>query len=121
MQWDNGERPGTLLSEKQEMEFNFARVYHSLGLAHLAIEGYERVLELGKQIQLETSQSLPNKDPATDSDVAIGDGDKETSSPTSNPLVEDFSPEAAYALQCIHVISGNAKTARAVTEAWLVI
>lgn len=115
------ERPGTLLSERQEMEFNFARVYHSLGLAHLAIEGYERVLELGKQIQLETSQNLPTKDPATDSDVVMGDRDQETSSPTSNPLVEDFSPEAAYALQCIHVISGNAKTARAVTETWLVI
>ncbi|KAJ5497838.1 Tetratricopeptide-like helical [Penicillium expansum] len=107
------------------MEFNFARVWHSLGLAHLAIEGYDRVLKLGEQIQEQAKQkSLQQPTSATDgADVVMGnDGNpQETSSTTSQLFVEDFSREAAYALQCIHVLSGNAETAKAVTEKWLVI
>jgi general transcription factor 3C polypeptide 3 (transcription factor C subunit 4) len=117
------EKPGSLLSEKQEMEFNFARVYHSLGLAHLAVEGYERALKLGEQIQLEAKQkSLSEPAPATDGDdVVMDEADQESSSPAVHPLVEDFSREAAYALQCILVLSGDTKAAKAVTEKWLII
>ncbi|CAI7596118.1 unnamed protein product [Penicillium bialowiezense] len=115
------ERPGTLRSERQEMEFNFARVYHSLGLAHLAIERYERVLEIGEEIRLEAEQeaSQPETTPA-DGDTVMSNGD-EAPLHAVKPYVEDFSPEAAYALQCIHVISGDAKTAKSVTENWLVV
>jgi general transcription factor 3C polypeptide 3 (transcription factor C subunit 4) len=116
------EKPGTLLTERQEMEFNFARVYHSLGLAHLAVEGYERVLKLGEEIKLELhQQSLQTAAPATDGDVVMSDDDQETPSPTFSPLIEDFSREAAYALQCIYALSGDPKTAKAVTEKWLII
>ncbi|KAJ5543507.1 Tetratricopeptide-like helical [Penicillium sp. DV-2018c] len=117
------EKPGTLLAEKQEMEFNFARVWHSLGLAHLAIDGYGRVLKLGAQIQQEAKQkSLEKQTPAEDgADVVMGDDAQGPLSPPSQRFVEDFSREAAYALQCIHVLSGNAKSAKAVTEEWLVI
>ncbi|CAG7926122.1 unnamed protein product [Penicillium olsonii] len=115
------EKPGALLSERQEMEFNFARVYHSLGLAHLAVEKYELVLEIGKQIQLEAEQkSLQDSAPVTDGDVVMSNGD-EPSTPPVKPYFEDFSPEAAYALQCIHVLSGNAKAAKDVTENSLVV
>ncbi|KXG53519.1 Tetratricopeptide-like helical [Penicillium griseofulvum] len=115
------EKPGTLLAEKQEMEFNFARVYHSLGLAHLAVEGYDRVLKLGEQIQQEAKQkSLEEPTSTTDgADVVMGDVGQPQ--PIRQRFIEDFSPEAAYALQCIHVLSGNAKAAKAVSEKWLVI
>lgn len=119
------EKPGTLLAEKQEMEFNFARVWHSLGLAHLAIEKYDRVLKLGQQIQEQAKlkSSLKQTSATDNAEVIMGDNGKpqETSSPTGQHFVEDFSREAAYALQCIHVLSGNAKLAKAVTEKWLVI
>jgi general transcription factor 3C polypeptide 3 (transcription factor C subunit 4) len=119
------EKPGTLLAEKQEMEFNFARVWHSLGLAHLAVEGYDRVLKIGEQIQQQARQkSVQEPTSAKDgADVIMGgDGQpQETPSSTGQPFVEDFSREAAYALQCIHVLSGNADTAKALTEKWLVV
>ncbi|CAP93667.1 Pc16g09970 [Penicillium rubens Wisconsin 54-1255] len=119
------EKPGTLLAEKQEMEFNFARVWHSLGLAHLAVEGYDRVLKIGEQIQQQARQkSVQEPTSAKDgADVVMGgDGQpQKTPSSTGQPFVEDFSREAAYALQCIHVLSGNADTAKALTEKWLVV
>ncbi|PYI03661.1 RNA polymerase III transcription factor TFIIIC subunit Tfc4 [Aspergillus sclerotiicarbonarius CBS 121057] len=103
------ERPGTLLSERQEMEFNFARVWHSLGLAHLATEGYQLVLELGAQIQAQ-SQGI-SKD---GSDVVMGEAGHV-------PFVEDFSREAAVALQIIYALSGDYQSAQKVTAKWLVI
>jgi general transcription factor 3C polypeptide 3 (transcription factor C subunit 4) len=119
------EKPGTLLAEKQEMEFNFARVWHSLGLAHLAVEGYDRVLKIGEQIQQQAKQkSVQGPTSAKDgADVVMGDDGQplKTPSPTGQPSVEDFSREAAYALQCIHVLSGNADTAKTLTEKWLVV
>lgn len=105
------EREGTLLAERQEMEFNFARVYHMLGLAHLAIEGYHRALDLGEQIQLE-SRKLPGE---SGGDVVMGEAGQEA------PFIEDFSPEAAVALQNIYALSGDLKAAKEVTEKWLVI
>ena len=109
------EKGGTLLVEKQEMEYNYARVWHGLGLAHLAVQGYERVLEIGEQLRQEQSQ--------TDGDVAMSDADQDSGSQvsTSERFVEDFSHEAAYALQCIHAVGGDAKAAQEVTDKWLII
>ncbi|KAI9931634.1 transcription factor TFIIIC subunit tfc4 [Aspergillus wentii] len=105
------ERQGSALQERQEMEFNFARVWHLLGLAHLAVEGYHRALDLGEQIQthqggLEKTQS---------GDILMEDAN------TSGALVENFSREAALALQNIYMLSGDTKSATAVTTKWLVI
>jgi general transcription factor 3C polypeptide 3 (transcription factor C subunit 4) len=115
------EKPGSLLAEKQEMEFNFARVWHSLGLAHLAVEGYNKVLKLGEQIQQEAQGNLAENASDGSGDVVMGDTDQHESLLANPPFVEDFTREAAYALQCIHVLSGDAKTAKAVTEQWLAI
>lgn len=104
------EKPGTLLPERQEMEFNFARTYHMLGLAHLAAEGYQRVLRLGEQIR-ESQERKPTRD----DDVEMGEADSQPS------FVEDFSPEAAVALQNIYALGGDLKAAKEVTERWLVI
>jgi general transcription factor 3C polypeptide 3 (transcription factor C subunit 4) len=110
------ERKGSRLQERQEMEFNFARVWHLLGLAHLAVEGYQRVLALGEQIQTEAQ---PLTGPADGSDIVMGDTD---GAPQGGiPFVEDFSREAAAALQNIFALSGDLESAREVTSRFLVI
>ncbi|RAL09686.1 TPR-like protein [Aspergillus homomorphus CBS 101889] len=116
------ERPGSLLSERQEMEFNFARVWHTLGLAHLAAEGYHRVLEMGKQIQ---AQSKPDSRPSPGlikehDDVVMADASAGNDEGAA-PFVEDFSREAAVALQNIYALSGDIRSAQQVTAQWLVI
>lgn len=37
------------IADEQEAHFNTARAYHHLGLSHLALNGYERVLELSRR------------------------------------------------------------------------
>ncbi|KAJ5315021.1 hypothetical protein N7476_005328 [Penicillium atrosanguineum] len=105
------EKPGSLLQERQEMEFNFARVYHGLGLTHLAVEAYNKVLKLGDDIQRNAQQETDGND------VVMGEADQAPSS----QFVENFSHEAAFALQTLHVLAGNAKLAKEVTDRWLVI
>ncbi|KAJ6037291.1 Tetratricopeptide-like helical [Penicillium herquei] len=113
-------KPGTLLSERQEMEFNCARVWQSLGLSHLAVTGYEKVIELGKKIQQQAVEASSTTD---DTDVVMGEADqpRQPVTPTSSKFVEDFTRDAAYALQCLYVFGGDEKKAKAVTEEWLVI
>ncbi|KAJ5803535.1 Tetratricopeptide-like helical [Penicillium pulvis] len=112
-------KPGTLLQERQEMEFNFARAYHGLGLGHLAIEGYEKVLKLGQEIQ-EQGDEAPV--PVDGADVVMGEADQSShQAEVSRKFVEDFTREAAYALQCIHTLGGDEQAAKAVTDTWLVI
>ncbi|KAL2815847.1 hypothetical protein BDW59DRAFT_12580 [Aspergillus cavernicola] len=131
------ECPGSLLVEKQEMEFNFARVWHTLGLAHLAVEGYNRVLDLGRQIQAQsqgqkqsfpptqatggehgTNNSVDNTDvPMTDVDPAIIG----VATAQSFSFVEDFSRDAAVALQNLYALNGDLQSARDITATWLVI
>ena len=56
-------------------------------------------------------------------DVAMTDADQ-PAQPVSKPssvFVEDFSQEAAYSLQCLHMMGGNEQAAMAVTNEWLVI
>ncbi|OJJ47824.1 hypothetical protein ASPZODRAFT_131413 [Penicilliopsis zonata CBS 506.65] len=89
------ELPSSLPVERQEMEFNFARVWHSLGLTHLAVDGYTRALEWGGKIREDNNK---------------GKG-----------LWEDFSVEAAVALQGIYALNGDLLAAKAVTERWLII
>lgn len=122
------ERQGTLLVEKQEMEFNFARVWHTLGLAHLAEEGYQRVLDLGKEIQAQSrgqiSSSTTNKN--NDTDLPMPDVDVDpaiigVAETTPSSFVEDFSREAAVALQNLYALNGAFQSARAITSTWLVI
>lgn len=80
----------------QEAEYNVARMWHHLGLSHVAIPRYEKVLELSAQVQAE-------HEGPTDDDI------------------EDFAPEAAFALQGFYALAGNDEAARAIGEEWLVI
>ncbi|KAB8262030.1 hypothetical protein BDV32DRAFT_157729 [Aspergillus pseudonomiae] len=112
------ERPGSLLQERQEMEFNYARVWHMLGLSNLAVEGYQRVLKLGRQIQAEGRGPQPavRVTRHVDNDVDMRDAGSD-----QEPFVEDFSPEAALALQTLYALSGDLRLAKDVTANWLVI
>lgn len=83
----------------QEAEYNVARMWHHLGLTHLAIPGYEKVLELSPQVQAEYDDS----------------GKPEECE------IEDFASEAAFALQGFYALAGNDEAAQAIGEEWLVI
>ncbi|OJD18911.1 hypothetical protein AJ78_01097 [Emergomyces pasteurianus Ep9510] len=98
--------------ERQEVEFNFARVWQMLGLTHLAVQGYQRCLALSVEVEAEREKHKKRKDTA----APVVDG-----SPNKGMWVEDFSREAAFALQCLYSFSGETKLAKEVTDRWLVI
>lgn len=88
---------------RQEAEYNVARIWHQLGLTHLALPAYERVLALSPALQKERLASVEAGEEPMDIDA------------------EDFAMEAAYALQSIYALASNHEAARRVTEEWLVI
>ncbi|KAJ5086044.1 hypothetical protein N7532_010815 [Penicillium argentinense] len=114
-------KPGSSLQERQEMEFNFARVYHGLGLVHLAVTGYEKVLDLGGQIREQKKLKTGSMSGADDNNIDIVEAGLGDQVEKPSRFAEDFSFEAAYSLQIIHVLSGDAKTAKDITDQWLVI
>lgn len=79
--------------ERQEANYNLGRVYHLLGLTHLAIPYYERVLTEAE---------------AWDEDEPEGD-------------LENIATDAAYNLQTVYVMAGNMELAQSITRKWLVI
>jgi len=91
-------------NRRMEVEFNEARAWHLLGLLHLAVPAYERVLEVEDEV--------PVQEEDWDMCDAGDDG----------RLVEEqgFAREAAYALQGIFVMGGDVVKARRITERWLV-
>jgi general transcription factor 3C polypeptide 3 (transcription factor C subunit 4) len=78
----------------QEAEFNLGRLWHTVGLTHLAIPAYERCIALRKRVRDEQRADW---------------------------VAEDFASEAAYAIQAILALAGDFKGARSVTEEILVI
>ncbi|ODH21706.1 hypothetical protein ACO22_05629 [Paracoccidioides brasiliensis] len=98
--------------ERQEVEFNFARVWQMLGLMHLAVRGYQRCLAFSGEIGAERERFKKQKEMAT----AVGDGTSD-----KRVWVEDFSREAAFALQCLYSFSGETKLAKEITDRWLII
>lgn len=84
---------------RQEAEFNVGRMWHSLGLVALALPAYERCLGLSEQVKKEAA------DQCQDGDWGC----------------EDFSTDAAFAMQSIYAISGNFEGALHVTQKMLVI
>jgi general transcription factor 3C polypeptide 3 (transcription factor C subunit 4) len=83
----------------QEAEFNFARIWHGLGLVSLALPAYERCIAMSVRVKQEA------EDRCTD----------------GNWGYEDFKYEAAFAVQSIYAVSGNYEGARSVTESVLVL
>lgn len=114
------EQPGTSLSERQEMEFNFARVWHALGLSHLAVEGYQRVLEIGEQIEAARASKAGKSTVHATYGNDAGTNQSEDRI-AYEPFAENFTSEAAMALQTIFGLSGDLMTAKLITEKYLVI
>ncbi|KAM5456860.1 transcription factor TFIIIC subunit tfc4 [Microsporum audouinii] len=100
----------SILQEKQEVEFNFARVWQLLGIGHLAVEGYQKCLELGEEIELKRQKIQPNHA-----------GRMAESGQQREVWLEDFSRQAAYALQCLYLQSGEREMAKRITRKCLVL
>lgn len=116
------EQPGTSLSERQEMEFNFARVWHALGLSHLAVEGYQRVIQIGEQIETARKLKLtPTNENRVTAGASQNDKNDDRTANITEPFVENFISEAAVALQTIFGLSGDLLSARSITEKYLII
>ncbi|KAK8186307.1 hypothetical protein BC567DRAFT_259576 [Phyllosticta citribraziliensis] len=81
----------------QEAEFNVARVWHTLGLVHLALPSYEKVLALSDDVR------------------------KENATKSRGSVVDDFAADAAFSIQIILSLAEELRGARAVTEKWLVL
>ena len=96
-----------------ETAFNEGRMWHGLGLLHLAVPAYERCLAVAEEE--ERGRGGGQKD---------GDGDMEMAGvqPEDEDLWDEpgYTREAAYALQQMYGIGGSMQAARAVTEKWLV-
>lgn len=83
------------VEERQEAHYNMARIYHMLGLSHLALPYYLLVLEEVQEVQhagVEEEQAH-----------------------------EDLVTEAAYNLRTMYSLAGNLELASAITEKWLVL
>jgi general transcription factor 3C polypeptide 3 (transcription factor C subunit 4) len=83
----------------QEAEFNVGRIWHGLGLVTLALPAYEKCIALRERVKQEAA------DLCTDGTWGY----------------EDFSTDAAFAMQSIYAISGNFEGALDVTMRGLVI
>ena len=121
------------LVEKQEAEFNTARVFHMIGLEHLALPYYRKVLELGKEIRKgwaeEDREEEGKQKEQADVDIAgaedtAGGGSmigRRLDPKEKERFREDFTVDAAYALQDLHAVAGNMEAAQAIVEKYLVI
>ncbi|KAK4497281.1 hypothetical protein PRZ48_011731 [Zasmidium cellare] len=88
---------------RQEAEYNVGRTWHQLGLTHLAVPAYERVLGLSEAVRKERTESVQKSEEPIEVEG------------------EDFAMEAAYALQNIFAVAGDQEAAMRVTEEWLVL
>ena len=152
--------------EKQEAEFNVARAFHMLGLQHIAVPGYEKVLRIGEEIRREWEEEdkreEEKKDQEREEEVRQNDveGDEdivmesietpsdaftrggpndfgaaqnhaisemtdrrrgEGKSRTPMKFREDFTVDAAYALQELHASVGNMEKAQAIVDRYMVL
>jgi general transcription factor 3C polypeptide 3 (transcription factor C subunit 4) len=97
--YDLRTRDGATAIHAQEAEFNIGRIWHGLGLVTLALPAYEKCIALRERVKHEAA------DVCTDGTWGY----------------EDFSTDAAFAMQSIYAISGNFEGALDVTMRGLVI
>ncbi|KAN0063114.1 transcription factor TFIIIC subunit tfc4 [Thecaphora frezii] len=88
----------------QEVEYNYARLLHHIGLLHLAIPHYERVLEL-----------------ASDSSRNADGGGECARQGREAKIGFEMQREAAYNLALIYTLNGSAHLARELYRTWLVV
>ncbi|KAI5479718.1 transcription factor TFIIIC complex subunit Sfc4 [Pseudohyphozyma bogoriensis] len=88
----------------QEVEYNFGRIFHHLGLQSYAVKHYEAVLKLAAVDQLSRPERM---------ELDEDEDEEEEQDP------KDFSKVAAYNLVSIYSFVGNEEIARAIAERWL--
>ncbi|KAI8981952.1 hypothetical protein BDF20DRAFT_834618 [Mycotypha africana] len=97
----------------QESEYNFARAFHLLGLTHLAVPHYERVLCLPSKAQTESAGPNKRKEKPIDKvyDWPIS---KEEEAELEEDIDDetDLKSEAAYNLHLIYITSGSTSLAQ---------
>jgi general transcription factor 3C polypeptide 3 (transcription factor C subunit 4) len=98
-------------AHRQEAEYNVARMWHCLGLTHLAVPAYEKVLELSEAVRAEWQEEV-------DAEREKGGENKDGGNWGD---CEDFALEAAFALQGCHALVGNFEAAARIGEEWLVL
>ena len=95
-----------VLHARKEIEFNRARIWHMLGLGDLAVKGYEKVLRIENDHAALKAGSAASKDLEEEVPPEVD---------------EKYSLEAAYAMQVLYATSGDFKSAKQITEKWLVV
>ncbi|ORY54996.1 hypothetical protein BCR35DRAFT_284512 [Leucosporidium creatinivorum] len=95
----------------QEVEYNFGRAFHHLGLQSYAVKHYEACLSLAA-VERQT-HALSRM--AVDDDAGAANADDELDEP------DDYARLAAYNLSNLYMLSGSADLARAVARKWLAI
>ncbi|KEF58401.1 uncharacterized protein A1O9_06327 [Exophiala aquamarina CBS 119918] len=119
--------PTTAMIEA-EIEFNRARCWHMLGMADLAVRAYGKVLTLQRDIQLrDRGSAVSPSDEASNTSATRDDGGhgnqaaEEYEKPDFSAPPGEYTMEAAYAIQTMYALSGNAAMARSVAERYLVV
>lgn len=101
-----------------EIEFNRARCWHMLGMSDLAVRSYEKVLALQRGKAVSSNETAHVANSATEEAISGGALQQPDEADTA---VENYTMEAAYAIQTMYALSGNPVMARAVTERYLVV
>lgn len=94
-------------AQRQEAHYNLARTYHAVGLPHLAVEYYLKVL-----------QDVPPPPPS-----ATADEESSTESSVDKAIMgtQDLSKEAAFNLQQICFVGGDLQGMREIGEKYLAL
>ncbi|TFK72655.1 TPR-like protein [Pluteus cervinus] len=121
---------GTNAKGMLEVEYNFGRAFHQLGLYSYAVKHYQRVLELAeiqepegvRRVDQHQEYLIPSKAPPSRSYILPPAGSTE---PVKlSPPLEDGKgcvKEAAYNLAFIYVMTGAVPLAKALYRRWLSI
>lgn len=100
---------GACSMQRQEAHYNLARSYHQLGLTHLAIEYYQRVLQ-----EIEANDTLEDG-------LGLAEGENEEGRTMRRRRMENLAQEAAYNIQNCCLIGGDMVAARKVAGRHLVL
>jgi general transcription factor 3C polypeptide 3 (transcription factor C subunit 4) len=105
----------------QEVEFNEAMAYGHMGLFHLAVPRLMKCLEIGDNIEAKRTQKHSKsieKNPSKANHQP--DTEPEANGITEEPL-ENFTPEAAFALRNILALNGDLHGAHEIMKKYLVL
>jgi len=97
-------------AQRQEAHYNLARTYHAVGLPHLAVEYYLKVL-----------QDVPPSPPLPSPEIAEERSSADSSADKAIMGTQDLSKEAAFNLQQICFVGGDLQGMREIGEKYLAL